>query len=201
MSLGSRSPVTLAIAQFEDIVSRGLQVLVDEDPHLRLVAADVEPERLHAALAAHAPDVAILNFGSLTSASQLRDVHDEFPEVSLLVLANNPTAGESRQMLGFGATACLPKSTEARDMLHAIHLASRGHQVLPPAEVEAHAAAVSPTPLTSREADVLELLQAGHANAEIAAALHIGVETVRTHSRHIYRKLGVSSRRDLRPQT
>ena len=39
-------------------------------------------------------------------------------------------------MLAFGATACLAKSTEARDVLHAIHLASRGLHVLPPAVVE-----------------------------------------------------------------
>ena len=45
---------------------------------------------------------------------------------------------------------------------------------------------------------MLELLQGGRSNAEIAASLHVGVETVRTHARNIYRKLGVSSRRELR---
>ena len=45
---------------------------------------------------------------------------------------------------------------------------------------------------------MLELLQGGQSNAEIAASLHVGVETVRTHARNIYRKLGVSSRRELR---
>ncbi|HWI09255.1 MAG TPA: helix-turn-helix transcriptional regulator, partial [Solirubrobacteraceae bacterium] len=51
--------------------------------------------------------------------------------------------------------------------------------------------------LTPREADVLELLQEGLTNAQIAHTLSIGVETVRTHARNIYRKLGVASRRDL----
>ena len=51
--------------------------------------------------------------------------------------------------------------------------------------------------LTPREADVLELLQDGATNAQIAQALSIGLETVRTHARNIYRKLGISSRRDL----
>lgn len=55
-----------------------------------------------------------------------------------------------------------------------------------------------PAPLTSREADVLEMLRAGSSNAEIAATLHLGIETVRTHARHIYRKLGVGGRRELR---
>jgi DNA-binding NarL/FixJ family response regulator len=54
-----------------------------------------------------------------------------------------------------------------------------------------------PEPLTSREADVLALLQEGRSNAEIALALQVGVETVRTHARNIYRKLGVRTRREL----
>jgi DNA-binding NarL/FixJ family response regulator len=190
-------PITLALAQFEDIVSRGLQSLVDEDPSLTLVAADIPHERLAVILAEHTPDVAILNFGSLTSPAELRDLQIAYPDTRLLVLANNPSAAECRQMIGFGATACLAKNTEARDVRHAIYLASRGLHVLPAADLQAYEPS-GPAPLTAREADVLELLQAGQSNAEIAASLHVGVETVRTHARNIYRKLGVSSRRELR---
>jgi DNA-binding NarL/FixJ family response regulator len=196
MTIASR-PITLALAQFEDIVSRGLQSLVAEDVSLDLLAADVPHDRLAVTLAEHAPDVAILNFGSLTSPAELRDLHVAYPETRLLVLANNPTASECRQMIGFGATACLAKSTEARDIRHAIYLASRGLHVMPPAGMQAYEPS-GPAPLTAREADVLELLQGGQSNAEIAASLHVGVETVRTHARNIYRKLGVSSRRELR---
>jgi DNA-binding NarL/FixJ family response regulator len=51
--------------------------------------------------------------------------------------------------------------------------------------------------LTPREAEVLELLQDGATNAAIAHELSVGIETVRTHARHIYRKLGIGSRREL----
>jgi DNA-binding NarL/FixJ family response regulator len=54
-----------------------------------------------------------------------------------------------------------------------------------------------PDILTAREAEVLQLLQEGLSNAQIAHALSIGIETVRTHARNIYRKLGISTRRDL----
>lgn len=194
----TNQPITCAVAQFEDIVSRGLQSLIDDDPNLRLVATDVERERMALTLEEERPDVAILNFGSLASPGELRELADVVPATRLLVLANNPSAAECRQVIGFGATACLAKSTEARDVLHAIYLASRGLHVLPPAGMSPYEPS-GPAPLTPREADVLELLQAGHANAEIAAALHVGIETVRTHARHIYRKLGVSTRRQLRP--
>jgi two-component system response regulator DesR len=192
-----RAPITIALARFEDIVARGLQALIDEDENLRLVAAGVPHDELDLMLTLHRPQVAILNFGSLVSATELRELHREYPATRLLVLANRPTTGECRQMLAFGATACLAKSTEARDVLHAIHLASRGLHVLPPASVNAREA-VGPELLTPREAEVLELLQSGRSNAEIAQILHVGIETVRTHARRIYRKLGVRTRRELR---
>ena len=44
---------------------------------------------------------------------------------------------------------------------------------------------------------MLELLQDGASNAQIAHQLSIGIETVRTHARNIYRKLGIASRREL----
>ena len=43
----------------------------------------------------------------------------------------------------------------------------------------------------------MELLQSGKSNAEIANELHVSVETVRSHARRIYRKLGVKTRREL----
>jgi DNA-binding NarL/FixJ family response regulator len=192
----NRAPVQVAVSRFEDIVARGLRALINEDESLELVADGVPHEAVTSALSEFRPHVAILNFGSLSSASELRDLHRQFPETRLVVLANRPSPSECRQMLAFGATACLAKNTEARDVLHAIHLASRGLHVLPPAGADA-ARMAGPDMLTAREADVLELLQAGRSNAEIAQALHVSIETVRTHARRIYRKLGVRTRREL----
>jgi len=195
--LPTRAPVRIALAQFEDIVQRGLSVLIEEDDNLKLVSEGIEHEQLKEALSEHKPDVAILNFGSLNNAAELRELHRRFPDTRLVVLANRPTALESRQLLAFGATACLSKSSEARDVLHAIHLASRGLHVLPASEA-AEPAPPGPDVLTPREAEVMEFLRSGRSNAEIAQALHVSIETVRTHARRIYRKLGVKTRRELR---
>jgi DNA-binding NarL/FixJ family response regulator len=192
----SRSPLPVLLTRFEDILARGLRALIEEDENLSLVAADVPHERLAATLRATRPAVAILNFGSLRSAAEIRELAEAAPQTRLLVLASRPTPPECRQLLAFGATACLSKSTEARDVLHAIHLASRGLRVLPPQDAGAPAP-VGPEVLTPREADVLELLQGGRSNAEIAQTLHVSIETVRTHARRVYRKLGVRSRREL----
>ena len=55
-----------------------------------------------------------------------------------------------------------------------------------------------PDLLTPREAEVLEQLKRGATNAQIAQTLSVGVETVRTHARSIFRKVGVRNRRELR---
>ena len=79
MSIASRQPIDITVAQFEDIVTRGLQSLIDGDPHLRLVATDVPQDEMDVTLGVHEPDVAILNFASLSSPSELRDLHATFP--------------------------------------------------------------------------------------------------------------------------
>ena len=110
-----------------------------------------------------------------------------------MLLADRPSRVECAQLLAFGAAACLAKATQARDVLNAVHLASRGLQLTP----RDGAGGAGSGLLTARESEVLALLQQRRSNAQIGAELHVSIETVRTHARHIYRKLGVSSRREL----
>jgi DNA-binding NarL/FixJ family response regulator len=190
-------------ARFEDLVAIGLQQLISEDPNLEVLADSVELERLEDVLGERSPNVVLLNFGSLPNAAWVYQLHQSNPDTRIVVLANRPTAAESNQLLSFGATACISKETQGRDIINAIHLASRGMRVLPrsttapsdPAERFDYLPEADI--LTNREAELLQLLQEGMTNAQIAHELSIGVETVRTHARNIYRKLGVSTRRDL----
>lgn len=187
-------------AKFEDLVAVGLRVLISEDPNLDLVAAGVPMDEIPRAIEAHAPAVVLLNFGTLRAHGDVYELHQAYPDTRIVVLANRPTAAECNQMLSFGATACLSKETEARDIVNAIHLASRGMHVLPRSAAAGGSSTldiIGSELLTRREAEVLELLHDGATNAQIAHRLSIGIETVRTHARNIYRKLGIASRRDL----
>jgi DNA-binding NarL/FixJ family response regulator len=196
-----RAPVTVVAARFEDLVAVGLRQLIAEDENLDLVDDQIPTGEIERVLGEHQPQVALLNFGTLRTPAQVFQLHQAFPETRIVVLANRPTAAECNQMLSFGATACLSKETEARDIINAIHLASRGMHVLPRSAAAGGGAESlnleGSDLLTPREADVLALLQEGATNAQIAHSLSIGIETVRTHARNIYRKLGVASRREL----
>jgi LuxR family transcriptional regulator, maltose regulon positive regulatory protein len=49
-------------------------------------------------------------------------------------------------------------------------------------------------PISEREIEVLCLLASGTPNREIAARLYVSLDTVKTHLKHVYNKLGVHSR-------
>ncbi len=189
---------TVLLARFDDLFAGGLRELIVSDSSLELVARDVAHSRLSAVLRAHRPGVAILDVDAMDRLSEVRDLRIRHPETKLVLLAKEPSMSIWAPSLAFGASACLGRDTQSRDVLSAVHLAARGLQVIPQAP-SAIAAGIGTrgSLLTRREAEVLLLLQQGHANATIALELGVGVETVRTHAHNIYGKLGVSSRREL----
>ena len=194
----SHIPITVVLAHFDDLFAGGLRKLIESDPSLLVVAADVEHRRIGVVLRAHRPDVAILDIGALAKLAEIRELSSSYPATRLLLLGHDPAPVECAQALAFGASACLGSDTQSRDVINAIHLASRGLQVIPRAAGSAGTGLLTPSALlTRREVEVLPLLQRGDSNAQIALALGVGVETVRTHARNIYRKLGVRTRREL----
>ena len=191
---------TVVAGKFEDLIAKGLEAVIEGDPDLDLAARDIPLSEIESVAATHSPAVVLLNFAALASPVEVQALTQRLPETRIVVLAHRPTAAECTQMLSFGATGCLSKETEARDIVNAIHLASRGMHVLPRSAAAGGGVdrlGMEGSELTAREGEVLELLQDGCTNSEIADALAIGVETVRTHARSIYRKLGVPSRREL----
>ncbi len=193
-----QTPITVVLARFDDLLGRGLRALIESDSSLAIVAADVEQRRIPVVLRAHHPDVALLDITALAKLAEVRELVGHHPGTRLVLLADDPSTELCAQVLAFGASACLGRNTQSRDVLNAIHLASRGLQLTPRAAANRGGGSTAGGRLlTAREAEVLPLLQQGRSNAQVAVALQVGVETVRTHARNIYRKLGVSSRREL----
>ncbi len=127
----SHTPITVVLAHFDDLFAGGLRKLIESDPSLLVVAADVEHRRIGVVLRAHRPDVAILDIGALAKLAEVRELSSSYPATRLLLLGHDPAPVECAQALAFGASACLGRDTQSRDVINAIHLASRGLQVIP----------------------------------------------------------------------
>lgn len=196
--MSATKPITVVVSRFDDLLQGGLRELLDRDESIEMVASGIAPDRLSVVLEGHRPDVAIVDVGGLRKLAEVQQLSSQHPHTSLVLLANRPSAGECAQLIAFGASSCLDTGTQARDVVSAIHLASRGLRLTPRGEADRDAPGGRAAGLlTRRESEVLPLLRDGRSNAEIALDLSVGVETIRTHTRNIYRKLGVSSRREL----
>jgi DNA-binding NarL/FixJ family response regulator len=188
---------TVVVGKFEDLIAIGLSVLIGDDPDLDLAARDVPLSELESVAARHSPVVILLNSGAISSPADVQTLTQKLPEARIVVLANRPTASECTQMLAFGATGCLSKETQARDIVNAIHLASRGLHVLPRSAAAGGGVdrlGAEGSELTAREAEVLELVGEGLTNRQIAETLFISPKTATVHVSNILGKLGVRNR-------
>jgi DNA-binding NarL/FixJ family response regulator len=102
-----------------------------------------------------------------------------------------------------GASGFLLKRARPDDVVHAIRLLAGGESLLFPAAIRDLAATHAPrrqsdlvqkAQLTDREAEVLRLMATGLSNAEMAAELYLGVETVKTHVGNVLAKLQARDR-------
>ena len=112
------------------------------------------------------------------------------------------------EALRIGATGFLLKDTPADRLLDAVRVAAAGEALLAPsitrrliARLRARGAAREPgavpaalAELTARELDVLRLVARGLSNAEIAAELVLGENTIKTHVARVLGKLGLRDR-------
>jgi two-component system, NarL family, response regulator LiaR len=148
------------------------------------------------------PDVILMDMimPEMGGPEAIRLIRQDNPQARALVLTS---FGESKQIssaIEAGALGYLLKDSSPDDLLHAIRSVYRGNLVMPQAlaqklmQPQPAAAAPDLDQLTEREIDVLRLLAQGQSNQEIAANLHIGSTTVRSHVSSILMKLGVTNR-------
>jgi DNA-binding NarL/FixJ family response regulator len=146
------------------------------------------------------PDVVLMDMlmpvmDGIAATSQIRSEQPDTEVIALTsVLEDDAVIGAVKA----GAIGYLLKDAEPEELRAAIKAAAAGQVHLAPKaaarlmrEVRAPDSAQS---LTEREIDVLRLIAGGKANKEIAMALSIGEQTVKTHVSNILMKLGVQSR-------
>ncbi|WP_115685641.1 response regulator [Corynebacterium senegalense] len=114
----------------------------------------------------------------------------------VLILTTYDTQADVVAAVEAGAMGYLLKDAPESELHDAVVSASRRERVLSPqvAGVLAERVMRPDEALSAREIEILQALQTGASNREIAARLFISEATVKTHLIHIYTKLGVDNR-------
>ncbi|SDS68040.1 response regulator [Actinoplanes derwentensis] len=200
--------ITVVLADDHAMFRSGVRAILDTQDDIACVAEAADGEQAVEQVLRLRPDVAILDVrmprrDGLGAARAILAVPGNRTRV--IVLTTHDSDDYVREAVTAGAHGFLLKSMPAEELIAAVRIAARGDVLIDPSIVRRHLAriadALSPAEppgdiarLTAREREVLQLLSGALSNTEIARALHVGEETVKTHVSSILRKLELRDR-------
>ncbi|MBO8198924.1 response regulator transcription factor [Streptomyces smyrnaeus] len=187
--------IRLLLAEDQAMVREALAALLSLEPDIEIVAQVGRGDEVLDAVAAHRPDVALLDIEmpGLSGLDALEGLRATHPSLKVVILTTFGRPGYLRRAMESGADAFLVKDAPAAQLADAVRRVRAGERVIDPG-LAAAALAEGASPLTDRERDVLSAAREGAANAEIAAALHLSHGTVRNYLSTAIQKTGARNR-------
>lgn len=201
------APERIRVALVDDhaVVRRGLRLYLESFPDVLVTGEASSGEEALASLDAWLPDVLVLDLlmpGGIDGVETARRARALSPHTQVVVLTSATEDERVVAALRAGALGYVRKDADPQALLEAIRAAARGRTLLDPAVAGALLQELSRekardrtlNTLTERECEVLRGLAHGRTNHEIAEALVISDETVKTHVGNILSKLQLAHR-------
>jgi DNA-binding NarL/FixJ family response regulator len=192
------------IVDDDELIRAGLRAIIAAEPDLDVVGEAADGADVVPAAVRLRPDVVLMDVrmpavDGIQATRLLLQRMTEPPRVLVVTTFENDEY--VYEALRAGASGFLLKRSRPQQIVDAVRVVARGDSLLFPAAVRRLAAAYGPARerlpgvrLTEREGEVLRLMADGRSNAEIAAELVLGLETVKTHVGNVLTKLGVRDR-------
>lgn len=194
------SEIRILLADDHAIVRAGIRKVVEEIPGLEVVAEAGDGRELFAALEQHSPDCVLLDLTmpDFDPLSAIKQIRARFPGLKILVVSAYDDDSYVQSLLSAGVNGYHLKDQPLNDLKLAIQRILAGERWLSSPLIAklvgpARGAGVLPS-LTSRQRELLRLLQEGLDNQTIAQRMGLSVKTVENHLTRLYRQLYVQSR-------
>src|SRR5579863_8749338 len=194
----SQSPARIRILLVDDhsLLRDGVAALLLGQADMELVAEASNGREAVEQFRKHQPDVTLmdLQMPEMSGIDALSAIRGEYPDARIIVLTSYAGDVQVSRALRSGARGYLLKDMLRKELLETIRAVHAGQRRLSSeaaAEIAEHAMGDT---LTPRETDVLRLISAGNANKEIATQLGLTEETVKSHVKNIFPKLGANDR-------
>lgn len=194
--------IRVAVVDDHKVVQTGLRSYLESFPDMEVVGAASSGEEVLERLEGWLPDVVVMDLrmpGGMDGVEATRRVRALSPHTQVVVLTADTDDARVVGALRAGAIGYVRKDADPQVFLAAVRGAARGRSVLDPAVAGsvlqdlAQGSGLT-EPLSERETEVLRQLAHGRTNREIADALHISEDTVKTHVGNILSKLQLAHR-------
>jgi len=197
-------PATIHVVLAEDhaLVRAGFRALLNAIPGVEVVAEAGDGREALSAVAAHLPDVAVLDITmpGLNGIEVIARLHIEFPQVRVVCLSMHDNEEYVRQALRAGASGYLLKDSSPMELELAVRAVAQGGSYLSPT-VSRHVVSDyvrrgggdgEPSDgLTSRQREILQLIAEGQTNQQMAASLSLSIKTIETHRAQLMDRLDI----------
>jgi DNA-binding NarL/FixJ family response regulator len=199
-------PISVLLVDDEELVRIGLSAVLGNSPDITVVGEASDGSEVISLVRRLRPDVVVMDvrMPGVDGITATRDLLAAVPEPPrILVITTFEQDEYVYEALKEGASGFLLKRSRPADIVQAVRTVATGESVLFPAALRTmlsgrlrpdSRSALSRARLTGREAEVLRLMARGMSNGEIAQALFLGVQTVKTHVSSTLAKLGARDR-------
>lgn len=187
--------IRVIVADDETLLRDALEAILNLQEDIEVVAVASDGTEAIAQISHHHPDVALLDLQmpGEDGIAVTKWAATASPSTRCMILTSYARPGYLKRSLAAGARSFLPKTTSARELARIIRRVHEGQRYVDP-ELSAEAIAAGDSPLTPREADVLELAVEGAPVDEIAARANLSVGTVRNYLSSAASKLDAPNR-------
>jgi NarL family two-component system response regulator LiaR len=198
--LKSMGQIRVVLVDDHRVVSRGVRSYLESFPDIAIVGVAANGEELLKKFDEWLPDVIIMDLlmpGGMDGIEATKRIRSLSPRTQVVALTASVDEARLIGVLRAGAIGYVRKDSEPEALLSAVRAAARGQSVIDPAltgNVLQDFARGQGNELTEREIEVLRQLARGYTNREIADALFISEETVKTHIGNILSKLHLEHR-------
>src|SRR5438105_13847145 len=196
--------ISVLLVDDHTVVRQGLRALLSAEEDMEVIG-EAENGRQAVMLAKkNPPNVVVMDVAMplLNGLEATRQILRSLPATKVLVLTSYGDDDCVAQLMQAGASGYLIKQTAANDLLKAIREVRRGNAFFSPAiarrlrdqcrdSFSPGANARKTGELTSREAEVLQLIAEGFSNKQIASELSISIKTVEKHRQQVMNKLNI----------
>ena len=197
--------ISVLLAEDHVVVREGLRILIEADSDIKVVGEAKTGREAVTMAQSLRPDVVVMDIAMplLNGIQATQQILSKAPKTKILILSAHADTEYVDQVIALGVVGYLTKQTSAEMVGRAVREVHQGGTFFSPSiakHLRDHYQKRLPLDkvlkkndvrLTSREAEMLQLIAEGHVNKQIAADLGISIKTVEKHRQHLMQKLNI----------
>ena len=193
------TPIHLIIADDHKIFRQSLSLLLEQEPHLKVIGEANNGEELKSLVGVKIPDLVLMDIemphtDGLAATKWLKS---HYPKVRVLALTVHREFAFIQGMLKAGVDGYLLKDAGKEELLHAIEVLQKGEPYYDPSVLgqvmNSLRPGSPPSDLSEREIEIVQLIADQLTSKQIAKKLNLSPLTVETHRKNILKKTGTNN--------